>query len=77
MRCHLTNADRAAFEGAFVAVTYLLGRRTDLTAGLEVAGEAAHRLTTLLAAPERNERARLLSAELSPIAAALAARCVS
>ena len=73
----MTDADRAAFEGAFVAVTYLLGRRTDLTAGLEAAGEVAHRLTALLATPERSVRARLLSEELSPIAAALAARCVS
>ena len=73
----MSDSDQAAFESAFVAVTYLLGRRTDLTAGLEAAGEAAHRLTALLSAKERSERARLLSAELSPIVLALSARGVS
>lgn len=67
----------AEFERAFVAMTYLLGRRDDLTGGLESAGEAAHQVEARLAAKDRAERARILSAELSPIAGALAARSVS
>jgi hypothetical protein len=74
----LTDAKSAAFESAFVAVSYLLGRRADLTGGLEAAGEAAHRVAAaLLATKERGERARLLSAELAPLATSLAARSVS
>lgn len=66
-----------AFERAFVATTYLLGRRGDLTRGLEAPGEAAERLEARLGAPERTERARHLSEELAKVAATLASWSVA
>lgn len=63
-----------SFERAFVAVSYLLGRREDLTAGLRTPGAAAHAAARLVDEPTQAERARRLAAELLPIAAALDAR---
>jgi len=63
-----------SFERAFVAITYLLGRRTALSDGLAHPSEAARRATELLSAPERTERARRLAAHLHPIALELDSR---
>ena len=60
-----------SFERAFVAVSYLLGRREDLAAGLRTPGAAAHTAARLVNEPSQAERARRLAAELLPIAAAL------
>jgi hypothetical protein len=69
--------DVDAFESAYVAVSYLLGRRDALFAGLPAPGAAAHRAALSLSSSERTERAMALSRELSPIAAELAARSVA
>ena len=69
--------DTDAFDAAFVAVSYLLGRRDDLLAGLSNPGAAAARLSTALAAALRSERARALARGLRPIATELASRGVS
>jgi hypothetical protein len=68
-----TNDDRE-FERAFVAVSYLLGRREGLTEGLENPGEAAAAFAAGLTSPERTERAQRLSEALSPVASDLLAR---
>jgi hypothetical protein len=63
-----------SFEHAFVAVSYLLGRRGDLVLGLREPGPAAQSVAALVTEPNQGERARRLAAELLPIAAALDAR---
>ena len=63
-----------SFEHAFVAVSYLLGRRTELALGLREPGTAARRAADIAAEPNQAERARRLAAALLPIAAALDAR---
>jgi hypothetical protein len=63
-----------SFEHAFVAVSYLLGRRTELTAGLRKPGPAARSAAALVTEPSQVERAKRLAAALLPIAAALDAR---
>lgn len=63
-----------SFEHAFVAVSYLLGRRTDLAAGLRAPGTAAQSAAALAAEPSQAERAKRLAAALLPIASALDAR---
>ena len=65
------------FERAFVAVSYLLGRREDLVAGLREPGAAARSAAGLVAEPSQGERARRLAAELMPIAAAQDARKIT
>jgi hypothetical protein len=63
-----------SFEHAFVAVSYLLGRRGDLVLGLREPGAAARSAATLVTERSQGERARRLAAELVPIAAALDTR---
>ena len=63
-----------SFEHAFVAVSYLLGRRTELTAGLREPGAAARSAAALASEANRVERAKRLAVALLPIAAALDAR---
>lgn len=68
-------SDRDAFECAFVAVTYFLGRRDGLLAGLGTEpGGPARELSQALASSAHAERARTLAAALVPVAAALDAR---
>jgi hypothetical protein len=68
-------AARLKFERSFVAMSYLLGRRgEELTKPLLHSGAAAESLQSALNAPLREERARILAAELSRIVAALEAR---
>jgi hypothetical protein len=67
--------ERDSFERAFVAVTYLLGRREDLLRGLgDTPGHAARELSHRLASGAQADRARALAGELVPVVAALDAR---
>ncbi len=63
-----------SFERAFIAVSYLLGRREALLEGLAAPGDAARRTAARLSAPSQAERARRLAAELGPIVLSLEAR---
>jgi hypothetical protein len=68
-------SDRDGFERAFVAVTYLLGRRDGLVEGLgATAGESARTLAEELVRAAHVDRARTLASELMPVVAALDAR---
>ena len=67
--------DRASFERALVATSYLLGRRgAELEAGLGLVSAEARRVVTGLAHQERRVRAQVLAAELAVVASALASR---
>lgn len=71
-------SDRDGFERAFVAVTYLLGRREGLVQGLgATAGGSALDLAERLASAAHADRARTLASELMPVVAALDARRVA
>jgi len=64
-----------AFQRAFVAVSYLVGRRdADLTAPLGELHPETKLVTQRLAQPERERRAEALARELSRIAFLLEAR---
>ncbi|HEX4474033.1 MAG TPA: hypothetical protein VH142_03080 [Polyangiaceae bacterium] len=66
--------DRDLFEQAFVAMSYLLGRRDDLAFGLADPGPSAHRTAARLVGPDQATRARELARELGPVLVALEAR---
>ena len=63
-----------SFERAFVAVSYLLGRRAELTTGIRNPGAAARNAAKFVTEASQADRAVRLAAELLPIAAALDAR---
>jgi len=64
----------ALFESAFVATSYVLGRRgAELLASLVDPIEATRELAERLGAPEREARARALARPLGAITAALEA----
>jgi hypothetical protein len=68
-------SDRDGFERAFVAITYLLGRREGLVQGLgATAGGSARDLGIGLASAAQADRARMLASELIPVVTALDAR---
>lgn len=68
-------SDRDAFERAFVAVAYLLGRRDGLVSGLGAdAGKPARELAERLGSDAHSDRARTLANELMPVVTALDAR---
>jgi hypothetical protein len=69
-------SDRDAFESAFVAVSYLLGRREGLIDALDsAAGAPARALARELSGTRGHaERARVLANALVPIVAALDGR---
>ncbi|HEX4338251.1 MAG TPA: hypothetical protein VH062_20240 [Polyangiaceae bacterium] len=67
-------SDVESFERAFVAVSYLLGRRAGLLDGLRSPGGAARRAAAIVNEPDQTERAKRLAAELLPLVAALEAR---
>jgi len=68
-------SDREAFERAFVAMTYLLGRRERVLEGLgTTAGRSARDLAEGLSGAAHPDRARTLASELMPVVAALDAR---
>jgi hypothetical protein len=67
--------DQEAFERAFIAVTYLLGRRSELARGLGGhAGARARELESEFSTNEQAERAKILARELLPVATALDSR---
>jgi hypothetical protein len=67
--------ERARFEAAFVATSYLLGRRdADLVSALRQPVASTRRIAERLGAPEREMRARALAAPLGAITEALEAR---
>ena len=67
--------DRDAFELAFVATTYLLGRRDGVLDGLgTAAGGPARKLSEVLSSAVHADRVRALANELVPIVAALDSR---
>ena len=68
----MTDVD--TFERAFVAVSYLLGRRGDVLLALRSPGEAAQRAARITSMPDQAQRARHLAAEVLPIATSLEAR---
>ena len=63
-----------SFERAFVAVSYLLGRREGLLDGLAQPTPIAERAAELALAGDQRERATRLAAELLPVVTALEAR---
>jgi len=66
---------RAAFDRAFVAMSYLLERRgTELVEALDVPSPAAVELARRLSHEERKLRARVLAPEIARLIAALDAR---
>jgi hypothetical protein len=66
---------RARFERAFIAVSYLLGRRgAELSSPLHRPSAAAHALQIALGAPLREQCAAVLAAELARVATTLEAR---
>lgn len=61
-----------AFERAFVAMSYVVGRRgAELTEPLPAPLPAAEQLARRLSHPERAVRAQVLAAELGPLVLAL------
>jgi hypothetical protein len=66
--------DVDAFESAFVAVSFLLGRRGDVLSALTSPGDAAARVARIAALPDQAERARRIAVEILPIATSFEAR---
>jgi hypothetical protein len=66
--------DVESFERAFVAVSYLLGRREGILDGITGATDSARRSARIALSPSREDRAKRLAAELFPIVASLEAR---
>jgi len=66
-----------AFQRAFVALSYVAGRRADaLLGGLAAPHDDARMLVQRLGHPERERRAEVLARELSRVALALEARSI-
>lgn len=73
----MANPDSPAFQRAFAAVSYLVGRRGDeLLDALGDPREAALGVARSLAHSEREKRAAALARELALISAALEARVI-
>ena len=66
--------DVESFERAFVAVSYLLGRREGIVESIAGATEAAHRAARIALVTNKDERAKRLAAELLPVIASLDGR---
>ncbi|HVW25783.1 MAG TPA: hypothetical protein VHC69_10455 [Polyangiaceae bacterium] len=66
--------DVESFERAFVAVSYLLGRRDGAAEGIAGATEAAQRAARLTVLSNQDERAKRLAAELLPVVASFEKR---
>ena len=66
--------DLESFERAFVAVSYLLGRREGILDSVAGATDAARRAARIVLSPSREDRARRLATELLPVVASLEAR---
>ncbi len=66
--------ERQRFERAFVAASYLCGRRgPELCEALPAPDPTAQKLAQRLAHPDRATRAQVLAAELGPLVQALEA----
>lgn len=64
-----------AFQKAFVALSYVAGRRdAELLAGFRAVSDEARSFAQRLAHPERERRAEVLARELSRVALSLEAR---
>ncbi|HEX3597236.1 MAG TPA: hypothetical protein VHU80_19140 [Polyangiaceae bacterium] len=70
----MTDTDIESFERAFVAVTYLLGRRDGLLDGLAAPGDGARRAARIAAEPNQVERAKRLATELLAVVTAFETR---
>jgi hypothetical protein len=65
----------AEFERAFVAMSYLLGRRgAELDSALRAPSDETRRVISGLSHPDRAVRAQVLAAELARVAASLEKR---
>ncbi|HEY4105568.1 MAG TPA: hypothetical protein VGM44_16835 [Polyangiaceae bacterium] len=73
----MTSAAHPDFQRAFVALSYVMGRRGDeLLESLRSSHDEAKAFTRRLAHPERERRAEILARELARVALALDARSV-
>lgn len=71
----MPNVASPSFQRAFVALSYVAGRRnTELLAAFANVHEEARQAAKRLAHPERERRAEALALELSRVASALEAR---
>jgi hypothetical protein len=66
--------DVESFERAFVAVSYLLGRRNGIAESIAGATETARRAERIALLPKQDERAKRLAAELLPVVTSLDGR---
>jgi hypothetical protein len=74
----MANIDSPAFQRAFLAVSYLAGRRdADLIAPLRAPADDVRALARRLEHPERERRAEVLARELARLALSLDARRVT
>jgi hypothetical protein len=69
--------DAESFDTSFVAMSFFLGRRTELPSGLLRPSEPARRAAERLGVTEQAERARHLAAFLKPILQALGERRIA
>jgi len=71
----MANVDIAAFQRAFVAISYLVGRRdAELLAPIRSPSDDARLLARRLGHPERERRAEVLARELTHLASTIEAR---
>ena len=71
----MANLESSDFQRAFVALSYMVGRRdTELLDPLRAPHEDARAFARRLGHPERERRAEVLARELSRLANAIAAR---
>ena len=71
----MTTEASPEFQRAFVAMSYMVGRReSELLAPLRAAHEEARTVVRLLAHPERERRAEVLARELGRLVFSLDAR---
>ena len=73
----MTNLESSDFQRAFVAVSYMVGRRGgELLEPLQCAHADARAFARRLGHPERERRAEILALELSRLASAVQARAL-
>ena len=71
----MANLESSDFQRAFVALSYMVGRRdTELLDPLRAPHADARAFARWLGHPERERRAEVLARELSRLASAMAAR---
>jgi hypothetical protein len=73
----MANLESSDFQRAFVALSYMVGRRdSQLLEPLRTSHEDARALARRLGHPERERRAEVLARELSRLASAVEARAL-